>query len=99
MDVHLGHTFWDSPKKPKEKFYAIIDGPDRGLYPSLSADRLIKGTLRAFSSKPKAGECLREAMWHPSEARQENYARPETTTIWTDGSASPCTKVTATRTR
>ena len=75
----------------------IINGPGRGIYPSLSAARLIKGTLCTFSSKPKTEDFLGEAMRHSSEVRLEDYARPETTIVWTDGSASPCTKVTAPR--
>ena len=92
-----------SSKKPtrphvrKEKYYVIIDGPGRGLHPSLSAVRLIKGTFCTFSSKPKADECLREAMRHPGIVHLEDYARPETIINWTDGSASPCTKVIAPR--
>ena len=85
------------PPVRREKYYVIIDGPGRGLYPSLSAARLIKGTLRTFNTKNKAEECLRDAMLHPGVVRLEDYARPETTIIWTDGSASPCTKVTAPR--
>ena len=107
--VEMGNDVYDtrarilgSSKKPtrpyvrREKYYVIMDGLGRGLYPSsLSAARLIKGTIRTFRSKIKAEECLREAMRHPDIVRLEDYARPETPIIWTDGSASPCTKVMA----
>ena len=75
-----------------EKFYVVMEGQGRGIYPTLSTARLVRGTIRTLPYRQKADEFHREAMLQPAVIYLADLTRPDTLLIWTDGSASPYTK-------